>query len=201
MTAAAILAGGRARRLGGTPKPLLVVDGRRVIDRQLAILAPLFADLVIVANDPAPFAGLGIEVIADRHGPALGPLAGLDAALGWLPAGCDSVLCVAGDMPYLASALVERLRNAPPAPAVVPRFACVPQPLCGRYHRSVASAVDAALRSGSRGFAMHAFLERLPGVVWLDEPELRRLDPDLRTFTNLNTPADLAACAGQPRPR
>jgi molybdopterin-guanine dinucleotide biosynthesis protein A len=33
------------------------------------------------------------------------------------------------------------------------------------------------------------------GVVWIDEPALRVLDPDLRSIANINTPADLAAYA------
>ena len=31
------------------------------------------------------------------------------------------------------------------------------------------------------------------GVVWIDEPALRALDPNLLSIANINTPADLAA--------
>ena len=190
--AAAILAGGRGKRLGGVVKPTLLVEGQRIIDRQLAVLRPLFDEIVIVANHPAPFATLGLDVVADRQGPDLGPLAGLDAALAWLPPGFDAVVCVAADMPFLAGALLARLRDAPPAAAVVPRASYGPEPLCARYHRSLARLVTAALADGTR--AMHAFLDLMAtehDIAWIDEAALRRLDPDLRTFTNLNTPADL----------
>ena len=191
--AAAVLAGGQGRRLGGVVKPLLVVGGRRIIDRQLEILAPLFDRIAIVANDPAPFAGLEIPVIADRKGPGQGPLAGLDAALAWLPADLDAVVCVAADMPFLAPALLAGLRDAAPAAALVPRPSSGPEPLCARYHRSLAPVVAASLAAGTR--AMHAFLDVLVShsdLTWLDEPALRLLDPDLRTFTNINTPGDLS---------
>jgi molybdopterin-guanine dinucleotide biosynthesis protein A len=95
-------------------------------------------------------------------------------------------------MPTLARALLERLRAAPPAPAVVPRHAGGPEPLCARYHRALGPLVAAALSSGTR--ALHVFLDGLDGgggVAWIDEPELRRLDPELRSFANLNTRADL----------
>ena len=52
--AAAILAGGKATRMGGRAKSFLVVDAERVIDRQLAVLRPLFSEILIVANDPGP---------------------------------------------------------------------------------------------------------------------------------------------------
>ena len=37
----AILAGGQATRFGGRDKSALLVDGRSILDRQLAALAPL----------------------------------------------------------------------------------------------------------------------------------------------------------------
>ncbi|MES1165925.1 MAG: molybdenum cofactor guanylyltransferase [Verrucomicrobiota bacterium] len=204
-TAAAILAGGRGRRLGGATKALLEIEGGgRIVDRQLAVLRPLFGAIAIVAADEAPFRGLpcpadaggaSVDVIRDRQGPGLGPLAGLDAVLTWLPASCRSIVCVAGDMPFLAGAVMERLRDAGPddAAAVVPRLAGGPEPLCARYDRRVAAIATAQLAAGQR--AMHAFLDRLDrdtgAVVWLDEADLRRVDPQLETFININTHEDL----------
>jgi molybdopterin-guanine dinucleotide biosynthesis protein A len=130
-TAAVILAGGRGRRLGGAEKPLLRVDGRRIIDRQLAVLRPLFADIAIAADPAAAaFRDLGLPVIADRRAAGEGPLAGIEAALAWLPARAAAVVCVAGDMPYLAPALLARLRDGhPDALALVPRHAGGVEPL------------------------------------------------------------------------
>ena len=186
--AAAIVAGGRARRFDGAVKPLLVVEGRRIIDRQLEVLSPLFGRVVIVANDPTPFAGLGLPVIPDRVGPGRGPLAGIDAALGWLPAETDAVVCVAGDMPFLALAILRALRDAPAAPAVVPRPGGSLEPLCARYDRALAPAIAAALAAGE--LAVHALLSR-PGVAFLEDDELRALEPNLRSFTNINAATDL----------
>jgi molybdopterin-guanine dinucleotide biosynthesis protein A len=188
MTAAAILAGGRGQRLGGAVKPLLIVEGTRIIDRQLLVLGPLFDRIVIVANDGAPFADLGVDVIPDQRGPRFGPLAGL----AWLPPRFQSVICVAGDMPFLSAALLSRLRDTAPSAAVVPRLSTGPEPLCARYDRSVGPFVASELAAGTR--AMRVFLSRLAerdNISWLDEPALRLIDPDLRTFVNLNTPDDL----------
>ena len=190
--AAAIVAGGRARRFDGAVKPLLVVEGRRIIDRQLEVLSPLFERVVIVANDPTPFAGLDLPVIPDRIGPGRGPLAGIDAALGWLPPEVDSVVCVAGDMPFLAPAILRALRDAPPAPAVVPRPAGKVEPLCARYDRALTAAIAAALAAGE--LAVHALLAR-PDVAFLEDETLRHMDPTLRSFANVNSPADLVHVA------
>jgi molybdopterin-guanine dinucleotide biosynthesis protein A len=194
MTAAAILAGGQARRLGGVSKPLLSVGGRRIVDRQIEVLRPLFDTIVLVTAEPAAFADLrdaGVDVVSDRVGPGWGPLAGVDAALAWLPREVRAVVCVAGDMPFLAPSILRRLRDAPAAQAVVPRRTTGPEPLCARYDRRLTDAIANALAQGTR--ALHLFLESLADVSWIDEDELRRLDPALRTFTNINTAADLSA--------
>lgn len=193
MQAAAILAGGRATRLGGALKPLLVVGGQRIVDRQLAVLRPLFDQIVLVANEASPFADVGLPVVADRQ-PGQGPLAGMDAALAYFGARdpTATVVCLAGDMPFLNPALLQHLRDAPPALAVVPRLAGRPEPLCARYDQTFAAHARAALTEGR--LALHSLLGQLP-VEYLEESVLRRFDPDLRSFINVNTAEDLRAAS------
>lgn len=176
--------------MGGVLKPTILVGGRRIIDRQLEALRPLFDRLVIVCNDERLFADTGIEVIPDRVAPGRGALAGLDAALAFFSesSASDAVVCVAGDMPFLQPALLRRLRDAPVALAVVPRLERGPEPLCARYAAAFGTAASAAL--ASERWALHALLGRL-AVSFIPESELRELDPELRTFININTPEDL----------
>src|SRR5262249_59434934 len=98
-TAAAILAGGQATRMGGRPKSFLLVEGARVIDRQLAVLEPLFEELLIVANDRAIYEPFGHRVVADVMPGQKGPLVGILTALE--AAHADRVVCVGCDMPFL----------------------------------------------------------------------------------------------------
>src|SRR5262245_31221611 len=50
MRSAAILAGGRATRFGGRDKSALVVDGRSILERQVAELSAVVDDLMIVGS-------------------------------------------------------------------------------------------------------------------------------------------------------
>jgi molybdopterin-guanine dinucleotide biosynthesis protein A len=191
-TVAAIIAGGRAERMGGHPKGLLEVDGRRIVDRQLEALRAVFDRVFLVANDPAPWRELQLGIVPDRV-PGAGPLAGIDAALAALTDQEPAVVCVAGDMPFLHPAALTLLRDhAPDAAAVAPRLAGRPDPLCARYARSCAAAVAGALaQSHFKAAALLASLD----VAYLDEPTLRSVDPALTFLTNVNTPDDLARLA------
>jgi molybdopterin-guanine dinucleotide biosynthesis protein A len=181
---AAILAGGRARRLGGVPKGLVLVAGEAMVARQLRVLAPLVQGCAIVAGEPAPYADVaatsGARLVRDRD-PGRGPLAGLDAALAALDA--DRLLVFACDLPFIDRDLVLRLRDAhPEARALVPRVDGKPQPLAARYDRSAAAIVKARLARGA-----------LRMMELVDELEAQWLDlPPLRALMNVNTPEDVA---------
>src|SRR5690606_8900263 len=74
-----LLAGGRATRLGGIDKAWLLRDGMPQVQRwQRRFGGEVDAILASGHGDAAPYAALGIAVVADRVRDA-GPLAGLDA--------------------------------------------------------------------------------------------------------------------------
>jgi hypothetical protein len=112
--------------------------------------------VLVVANDPAPWAALGVEVVPDRFA-KVGPLGGIHAALAAAD-DCDAVVCLAGDLPFVTPALIAALRDrAPGADAVAPRTAGGIEPLCARYARAVFPSVDARVRAGE--LAVHTFLQ------------------------------------------
>ena len=47
-----IQAGGRSTRMGGRPKALLELGGRRIIERVLDAVAPAVDDVLLVTNSP-----------------------------------------------------------------------------------------------------------------------------------------------------
>src|SRR4029078_8009288 len=187
--AGAIIAGGPAKRLGGVAKPFLKVGGRTIAERQLELLrSAALVRVFVVANDPAPWAALGVDVVPDLVGGA-GPLGGIHAALtaadGW-----HGVVRLAGDLLFVRVDLLATLRDrAPWADAVAPRSARGIEPLCARYARALRPAADAAVRAGQ--LAVHEMLEQR-AVDFIAEVELAALDPDGRSFFNVNTTDDLA---------
>jgi molybdopterin-guanine dinucleotide biosynthesis protein A len=187
---AAILAGGRARRMGGADKALVEVGGRRIVERQRDVLAPRFAEVLLVVGASTRDRSLeldGVRLVADEQ-PGEGPLAALATALGATAA--DALVVVGCDLPFLDGRLLERVRDhAPAAEAVVPRVGGRAQPLHARYARGVRA--KALLRLGRGERRLLALLDDLE-VAWLEEPELRALDPTLRGLTNVNTPEALA---------
>ena len=76
MCTAAIIAGGVARRFDGRAKGALAFGATSIIERQIAVLREITKTLLIVANDAAPYAGLGVPVINDEISGA-GPIGGI----------------------------------------------------------------------------------------------------------------------------
>ena len=189
--AALILAGGRAERLGGAEKPLLVLGGQTILERILAALADDVAAVALSANgDPARFARFGLPVLPDGPFAGEGPLAGLLAGLDWAAAfGAAALLTVPGDTPFLPTRLASRLA---PAPAVAAS--------AGRRHHlvalwPVAARASLAARlaaSGPRAVAAFAATLR-PRVVEFDvESRVESPGVPRDPFLNVNTQADLA---------
>ncbi|MBI3448363.1 MAG: molybdenum cofactor guanylyltransferase [Acidobacteria bacterium] len=196
--AAAILAGGRATRMGGVSKALLPFEGSLLIDRQLRVLAPIFEVILIAAapsHDPAPFLARGLTVVTDRH-EGEGPLAGLHAALTASPA--PWLFAVACDMPFLDADLIAslwaRAARIGEADALVPKIRGRVEPLHAFYRASAAGVAEACLLEGSR--AMSDLLSRVR-VRFVDEGSFPALSAT-RSFVNLNSPGDVAAAKEGP---
>ena len=175
----AILAGGQATRFCGRDKSALVVDGRAILDRQIAALAPAVDDLVIVG---------GARATVHDIVPGCGPLGGLHTAL--TAARGDAVLLVACDMPYLSTPFLAYLLSlVAGADIVVPQTERGYHPLCAVYTR--ACLEPAAARLADRRLRMRELVDSMrTRVVPIDE--IRQFgDPD-RLLANVNTPADYA---------
>lgn len=113
--AAVVLAGGRARRMGGEDKGLVEVAGKPMVAHTVEVLRTQAAEVIVNANRNADAyrAVTGCRVIADTVGGFAGPLAGMASALEasarrlLLTAPCDSPL-VTGELgPRLHAALAR----------------------------------------------------------------------------------------------
>jgi molybdopterin-guanine dinucleotide biosynthesis protein A len=194
MAAAAVLAGGASRRMG-RDKATLAVGGVELASLVLAAAARVADPVVLVAPDGHPARRLAGRAVAD---PGQGPLAALAAALGALEA--EHVLVLAGDHPGLRVELLAHLvALAGEAEAVACRRGPRLEPLVAVYRRAPALAAARARLAGPAGD--RSLLGLLAGLRTLvvEEPEWRRVDPDGRSFVDLDDPADLAAWDPGPR--
>lgn len=186
----AILAGGASRRFG-SPKALARVGGRTIVERVRGALAEVVDEVVVIANEPALFAELGLPARADDVA-GLGALGGIVTALRWArERGRPGALCVACDMPFVAPALLRTLLDHAEgaAEAVVPesRGRRGVEPLCAWYPVRALGAAEAMAASGER--ALHLFLGRVR-TTRIPLAEVERMgDPEV-LFLNVNTVED-----------
>jgi molybdopterin-guanine dinucleotide biosynthesis protein A len=197
MTVAGIvLAGGRSRRFGA-PKLDVELDGRSILARAIDAVADV-ASPVIVALGPddqrdVPTAAAGRRIVTHDPGPGGGPLVGIEVALRAAAQGSSGhAIVVAGDMPWLAPAVLRALLarlDEPGVTGVVPVVDGWPRPLPCAVDVAVGhTAAVAALAAGER--SLRAWLDRLV-VTRLPESAWRPLDPTGATFRDVDLPADL----------
>lgn len=188
---AAVLAGGRGRRLDGRTKPLVELHGRTILARQAAALAALGQVPRLIAPDATPYAALPFEVVPDVV--AAGALGALYTAVTSAPT--PYVLVIAGDLPFVTAdflgALVARRAEAE---AIVPQPGGRWQPLCAVYHRDVAARLRARIDRGE--WRVSDALEDLV-VSAVSDADLAPFDPDGRLLLNVNTPDDLRLATDQ----
>ena len=114
--AGVLLAGGKARRMGGGDKCLRNLGGETLLARAIALANPQVGALVLNANgDPSRFASFGLPVIPDVIDGYAGPLAGVLTGLEWAAAERPEVAYIATvptDAPFFPGDFVSRLADA-----------------------------------------------------------------------------------------
>ncbi len=107
---AIILAGGRARRMGGKDKGLIELGGQRLIEHIIAALRPQTDSIILNANrHHTAYGSYGLPVVADMLGDYLGPLAGM--ASGMQATDRRWIVTVPCDSPFIPADLVTTLAN------------------------------------------------------------------------------------------
>lgn len=203
-----VLVGGRSSRIGA-PKALLDLGGAPLVRHVLRAVLPSCDEIVLVAAPPdaqPPSLGAGLahelQLLADAgmrarlvHDvqPHLGPVSGL--ATGLAAAQGDVAWVTACDVPFLAPALVgallARAEQDDVVDVVVPRWRGYLEPLLAVYRVASMRAhfarqlADDVLKPTARLDACR--------VTVVGEEEILRLDPQGRSFVNVNAPEDLAA--------
>ena len=185
-----VLAGGRSTRMG-TDKATLTVNGERLVDRAVRVLATCCVDVLVAPGPDRALSVDGAAVVADASG--AGPLAGIVAGL--QQAATPLVAVVAVDMPHASAAVMRALAGVwDGEAAVVPVVRGRVQPLHAVYAVAWAERYAALLAGGERSVrrALQVLDARtVDAAVWA------AADPTGGFAVNLNTPADIADFSGR----
>ncbi len=176
---AAILAGGRARRLKGRSKGLIPCRGQTIIECTLELVDARSDDVFLVGQIEGPYQSLGRRIVTDIHSDKGAP-AGLHAAL--THARHDWVMVLPCDLPEMTKAILDELQPSEGHDAVLYRVKGRTQPLVGMWHRRILDHLDQALSMSD--ISLNELTTQV-SVKWLESD-------DEKPFFNLNTASDLA---------
>lgn len=199
----AILAGGENNRMP-VLKSFIEINGEKIIERNLKTMQRLFKEILIITNQPEVYLYLGLPLFGDVYD-VRGPMTGILTSL--LNSSNHWVFISACDMPFINEYLIrdmaaKRDNNL----AVVPKSrlnssakeACLSgrqgqredytEPLFAFYSKKLIPYMEKAVVSGKTGLKDIFYNKR---VKYITEDEIKNIDPDARSFINLNTPEDV----------
>jgi CTP:molybdopterin cytidylyltransferase MocA len=180
--AGVLLAAGEGKRLG-TPKALVELGGRRLVDRGADLLRDGGTAPVLVVTGAAPVTVPGVILVPNPGWPT-GMGSSLAAGLRAVPAGCAAAVIALVDQPLIGAGVVRRLVAAHRGGAELAVAAYHGRPrnpvlLARRHWAGVIAAADGD--TGAR-----PYLRAHPGLVTLVECA------DIGAPDDVDTPEDLA---------
>ena len=184
-----ILAGGRNSRFGGREKAFLSVGGKLLFERIYGVCRPLFDELILVTNNPGAYLRWDLHIVTDLFA-VRSSLTGIHAGLFY--ASNPYIFVVACDTPFLRPEMVSCMLDSIDErfDAIMPETAKGREPLCAAYARRCLPAVERSLEKNLLKIQRVFRPGRIRAVA---ENRLRREDPELISFFNINTPQDLDA--------
>jgi molybdopterin-guanine dinucleotide biosynthesis protein A len=192
---AIVLAGGFSSRFG-QDKGVLELANKPLIRHVVDAVSTVVDETVVVTNSQervtkyAEVTRSGVKFAVDvceSRSPLIGALTGFGVAHG------KYSLLLPVDTPFVSREVVSLLFElCVNRAAVIPRWPTGNiEPLHAVYQ--TAQALEAAKNAvAEEKLNMRAMIEKLRGVRYVSTLVIQQLDPELRTFFNINTPADLA---------
>lgn len=184
-----LLAGGKSTRMG-QDKRFLCIGGQTLLERGLCAMCALFQRVcVVIAQDGLP-PPAQVPVFRDVV-PDCGSLGGLYTGL--REASTPYVFIAACDMPFLNSKLVRYMNELKDeADIVVASWKNRIQPTHAFYSKRCAAIIENMIRTHEIKI-QKVFQHPSLRVRFVMENEVSQIDPEGRSFININNPADLEA--------
>ncbi len=181
-----ILAGGKAKRMGGIDKASLQLGEETFLDRKARILRPLFDTIIVVSNNlKAPLAGSSASdyiVVPDKER-GFGPLMGLYSGLAASSTAHNFFTTV--DTPFLTIRLVKYLLKQSEnknRDGLVARWNGMIEPLFAVYSKNCLEAIEQVMEERKIiSFYRYVTIEFIP------EDRVALYDPQGYSFFNVNT--------------
>jgi len=179
---AIILAGGKSSRIGsGRDKAILKLNGKRLIDIVIAKLKHIVGDNIIIVGPPEKYPSYK-QVVPDlfnQRGLLVGLYSGLKTSASQynLVVGCD--------MPFLKVELLQYMRDKIDSnDIIIPRYAkSYVEPLCAIYSKDCLEVMKRNIKAGI--LSVRKIFPYLK-VKYIEEKEIKRVDPELNSFFNVN---------------
>jgi molybdopterin-guanine dinucleotide biosynthesis protein A len=201
---AIVLAGGFSSRFG-QDKGVLELADKPLIKHVVDAVSSVVDETIVVANSQervtqyTKVMAEGVHFVVDvceSRSPLIGALTGFGSAHG------KYSLLLPFDTPFVSKEVVSLLFEL-----CLNRAAAIPrwpneyiEPLHAVYQTKAAfEAARSAVAEGKLN--MRAMIEKLIGVRYISTLVIQQLDPDLRTFFNINTPIDLKKAAVLAKPK
>lgn len=184
-----LLAGGKSQRMG-EDKRFLSISGRTLLERGLSAMGELFQHVCVVIAQDSHFLQAHVPVFRDRV-PHCGSLGGLYTGL--CEVSTPYVFIAACDMPFLSLQLVEYMNGLKDeADIVVASWKDQIQPTHAFYSKRCTAILEDMIRTHELKI-QKVFQHPSLNVRFVMDHEVSRIDPEGRSFININNPADLEA--------
>jgi molybdopterin-guanine dinucleotide biosynthesis protein A len=183
-----ILAGGKNSRFSGKNKALVHIGGKRILDRIYEVFTILFDKIILVTNDPVQYLEWDFDIATDIF-PIRSSLTGIHTGLFYITT--PYAFFAACDIPFIKKELIEILLDSvePNIDIVIPETSKGLEPLCSVYSKQCLKPIEDQLE---KQFLKIERIFQKVRVKKISEDILRTIDQDLLSFSNINTPDDLA---------
>jgi len=187
-----ILSGGENRRMA-REKAFLKIGGIPLIERILSVFKGLFEEIIIVTDKPELYVSYDVILVGDLM-KKKGPMAGIYSGL--LNSRNNYSFVVACDMPYLKRSLISFMMGFADFnnEIVAPRVKGVVEPLHTIYSKSCLTVIGKHLSNDNR--RLRDLFEECK-VRYIEEEEIAHIDPEMKSFININTPEEFNKAIGK----
>ncbi|MBW1893492.1 MAG: molybdenum cofactor guanylyltransferase [Deltaproteobacteria bacterium] len=182
-----ILAGGLNTRFSGAKKAFEKIGGKTILSYTYDLFRELFDEIILITNDPIDYLAFDVKIATDIY-PVRSSLTGIHTGLAI--ASNRYAFISACDTPFIKKELVELVLDGidEKTDIVLPETEKGIEPLCAVYSKQCLTSMAQSLKKEKLKIKLAIRNFRIKNIP---EDLLRKKDPELVSFFNINTPEDI----------